>query len=207
MYMGVRRGGKRGSLPPPPCQAKLVCFLNLYKKKILSFWQIVCFCPHPLLIFFTSPGKKSAGAHVIVCTVHKPVFNDHPFTIGPNMCGRCLQIVVVYRLSLFTDCRCSDVILLILFKNWKWDSKTVGAVDRLLLNPIQIHHKYVIDNPNPIFKLDWQFNPNPITIQPFLEKDIGQQILKVSWWSHGIPKRHLLSTHNLTVQLIVGKFW
>jgi len=30
-------------------------------------------------------------------------------------------------------------------------------------NPIQIHHKYVIDN--------------PIQIQLFLEKDIGQQIL------------------------------
>jgi hypothetical protein len=32
-------------------------------------------------------------------------------------------------------------------------------------------------NPNPIFKMDRQSNPNPITIQLFLEEDIGQQIL------------------------------
>jgi len=32
-------------------------------------------------------------------------------------------------------------------------------------------------NPNPIFKMDWQSNPNPITILLFLEKDIGKQIL------------------------------
>jgi len=28
----------------------------------------------------------------------------------------------------------------------------------------------VIDNPNPLFKMDGQSNPNPITIQLFLEK-------------------------------------
>jgi hypothetical protein len=32
-------------------------------------------------------------------------------------------------------------------------------------------------NPNPIFKMDGQSNPNPITIQLFLVKEIGQQIL------------------------------
>ncbi len=54
----------------------------------------------------------------------------------------------------------------------------------LINNPIQIHHKYVIDNPNPIFKMDWQSNPNPISIQLFLKKDKGQQILngQVLWW-------------------------
>jgi len=65
-----------------------------------------------------------------------------------------------------------------------------------IVNPIKIHHKYVIDNPNPnpILKLDWQSNPNRITIQPFLEKDIGQQILKVLWWNHGIPRSSYLLT-------------
>jgi len=44
-----------------------------------------------------------------------------------------------------------------------------------IVNPIQIHHKYVIDNPNPnpIFKMDWQSNPDPFTIQQYLEKDKG----------------------------------
>jgi len=39
-----------------------------------------------------------------------------------------------------------------------------------IVNPIQIHHKYVVDNPN--FKIDWQSNSNAITItiQLFLEK-------------------------------------
>jgi hypothetical protein len=56
---------------------------------------------------------------------------------------------------------------------------SVISLGRLLLKPIQINHKYMIDDPNPNsnFKLDWQSNPNPITIQLFLEKDIGQQIL------------------------------
>ncbi len=41
-----------------------------------------------------------------------------------------------------------------------------------IVNPIQIHHKYMIDipNPNPIIKMDWQSNPNPITIQLVLKK-------------------------------------
>jgi len=34
----------------------------------------------------------------------------------------------------------------------------------IIVNPVQIHQKYVIAN------------PNPITIQQFLEKDMGQQI-------------------------------
>ncbi len=66
-----------------------------------------------------------------------------------------------------------------------------------IINSIQIHNKYVI------------VNPNPITIQLFWEKDIGQQILNghVLWWNHGIPKEHLLSAYNLTYKLIVRKFW
>jgi len=76
-----------------------------------------------------------------------------------------------------------------------------------IINPIQIHNKCAIvnPNPNPIFKMDWRFNPNPITIQLFWEKDIGQQILngQVLWWNYGISKEHLLSAYNLTYKLIV----
>ena len=41
-----------------------------------------------------------------------------------------------------------------------------------IVNPIQIHLKNMIENPNPnpLFKMDLQSNPNPITIQQHLEK-------------------------------------
>ncbi len=65
----------------------------------------------------------------------------------------------------------------------------------------------MIDNPNPIFKMDWHSSPNPITIQLFLEKEVGQQIFngQVLLWNPGIPKKHLSSTYNLTDALIVWK--
>ncbi len=39
--------------------------------------------------------------------------------------------------------------------------QAIAQSDFLIVNPIQIHHKYVIDNPNPIFTMNWQSNPNP----------------------------------------------
>jgi len=102
--------------------------------------------------------------------------------------------------------------LVVIVGDVKWWSPGYCSIPLFwIVNPIQIYHKYMIDNPNPnpIFKIDWQSNPNPITIQLFLEKDTGQQILNGQdlWCNHGIPMRHLLSTYNLTYKLIVWKFW
>jgi len=75
-----------------------------------------------------------------------------------------------------------------------WDSKFFSTISffkcnlmvhfvehRLLLNPIFLDCQF---NPNPSQICDWQSNPNPITIQLLLEKDIGQQILngQVLWF-------------------------
>jgi hypothetical protein len=48
-----------------------------------------------------------------------------------------------------------------------------------IVNPIQIQHKHMIENPNPLFKMDLQSNPNPITIQLLDKKNKRQQTLKV----------------------------
>ncbi len=40
-----------------------------------------------------------------------------------------------------------------------------------IVNPIQVHLKFMIDNPkqNSLFILDWQYNPNQITIETALK--------------------------------------
>ncbi len=63
--------------------------------------------------------------------------------------------------------------LLLSFSAIKWSILSTGCCSIQffrIVNPIQIHHKYVIDNPNPnpLFKMDWQSNPIPM--QHFLEK-------------------------------------
>jgi len=62
-------------------------------------------------------------------------------------------------------------------KNQLYFYQAIAQSHFLIVNPIQILHKYVIDDPNPIFIIDCQSNPNQISIQLFLEKDIGQQII------------------------------
>ncbi len=51
-----------------------------------------------------------------------------------------------------------------------------------IVNQIQIHHKYVIDNPNQIFKMVWQSNPKPITIQRYRTANIIWPFLMLIHW-------------------------
>ena len=69
-----------------------------------------------------------------------------------------------------------------------------------IVNPIQIHDKYVIDNQNPnqLSITDWQSNPDPIAIQPLVEKFMGANIKQLclfeQWKSQ---ETFFLPTHNI----------
>jgi hypothetical protein len=75
-------------------------------------------------------------------------------------------------------------------------------------NPTHIHCKNVIYNPNPLFKVNWQSNPNPITILLFLEMIIRAVNIKQPNFmkKQGISKRHLFINLQLYHKLIIWKF-
>ncbi len=77
-----------------------------------------------------------------------------------------------------------------------------------IVNPIQIQYKYVIDNPNPLFKMDWQSNPNPITIQHLLEKFQRKKNIESSLeGKYVIPKGGILFSSHLNSQTFLWKLW